>query len=254
MAPNRRLKGVIGLIVMTVLVTIYVSTGASSTKDSLFYTRTQEAMAQGTIQQDILKDTTGPDTVHQRLRDAEDAAKKAATDKSADFHGEEVVRKGEQIKAELEALGGDSAQKVVPGAEKPQDRDAEKVEAELNYILKRSPGKWESHCSENLLTELIVVIFSKSYCPHSRDAKRILLENYTLDPAPYVVELDHHELGPQLQQRLGETTGRKTVPNVLVNGKSIGGGDDIVAFHHNHELISKIESLTGKRVKITANS
>jgi hypothetical protein len=140
MAPNRRLKGVIGLVVLAVLITIYLSTGASSTKNSPFYTRTQEAIAQGDIKHEVLKDMTGADNVHQRLRDAEDAAKKAADDKSADFHGEEVVKKGEQIKAELEALGGDSAQKVVPGAEKPQGADAEKVEAELNYILKRSPG------------------------------------------------------------------------------------------------------------------
>jgi len=101
---------------------------------------------------------------------------------------------------------------------------------------------------------LIVVIFSKSYCPYSAKAKRILLESYSIDPAPYVVELDLHELGPQLQARLGETTGRKTVPNVLVSGKSIGGGDDIEAFHHNNELISKIEEIAGKKIKITANS
>jgi len=84
--------------------------------------------------------------VHGRLREAENAAKKAADDKSADFHGEDVVKKGEQIKADLEALGGDAAQKVVPGAEKQQGPDAQKVEAELNYILKRSPGKCSPSC------------------------------------------------------------------------------------------------------------
>lgn len=46
-------------------------------------------------------------------------------------------------------------------------------------------------------------------------------------PAPYVVELDKHHHGPELQAHLSEVTGRRTVPNILVNGESIGGGDEM---------------------------
>jgi glutaredoxin len=46
-------------------------------------------------------------------------------------------------------------------------------------------------------------------------------------PAPFVVELDKHPNGPTLQKYLGEVTGRRTVPNVIVNGVSIGGGDEM---------------------------
>ena len=67
-------------------------------------------------------------------------------------------------------------------------------------------------------------------------------------PAPYIVELDKHELGPHLQKLLGKTTGRRTVPNVLVNGKSIGGGDDVEALDRDDELISKIKSIAGKSI------
>ena len=91
-----------------------------------------------------------------------------------------------------------------------------------------------------------VVIFSKSYCPFSRKAKTVLLEKYSIVPAPFVVELDQHPLGPQLQSLLGENTGRRTVPNVLVNGRSIGGGDDIVALDEHDELASRLKSLAGK--------
>lgn len=79
----------------------------------------------------------------------------------------------------------------------------------------------------------------------------MLLNRYTIDPAPFVVELDKHELGPQLQEALKEKTGRGTVPNILVNGVSIGGGDEIVDLDKNNDLISKLEDLGNKRVKVS---
>lgn len=95
---------------------------------------------------------------------------------------------------------------------------------------------------------MTVIIFSKSYCPHSKKAKRILLENYKITPAPYVVELDNHELGPYIQDSLEKSTGRRTVPNILINGKSIGGGDDIQALHDEGKLIDKVKTMGGKRI------
>ena len=94
----------------------------------------------------------------------------------------------------------------------------------------------------------LVIIFSKSYCPHSKRAKGILLEKYIIDPAPYVVELDQHPIGAGIQAHLAKLTGRKTVPNVLINAVSVGGGDDIAALDSNKELISKIKELGGKRM------
>jgi hypothetical protein len=38
------------------------------------------------------------------------------------------------------------------------------------------------------------------------------------------------------------------VPNVLINGRSIGGGDDITALHESGKLISTITNMAGKRV------
>lgn len=67
-------------------------------------------------------------------------------------------------------------------------------------------------------------------------------------PAPYIVELDQHPLGPQIQKLVGKITGRRTVPNVMVNGLSIGGGDDIEALDMENMLISKIKSIAGKKV------
>ncbi len=63
-----------------------------------------------------------------------------------------------------------------------------------------------------------------------------------------MVELDKHPLGPGLQSALGKSTGRRTVPNVLINGKSIGGGDEVESLDQSGELVSKVKSMGGKRI------
>ena len=51
-----------------------------------------------------------------------------------------------------------------------------------------------------------------------------------------------------MQDTLEKMTGRRTVPNVLVNGKSIGGGDEVAALDTGTDLIDKIKDMGGKRV------
>jgi glutaredoxin len=79
-------------------------------------------------------------------------------------------------------------------------------------------------------------------------AKFILLDTYKINPEPYVVELDEHPLGDKLQAALAETTGRKTVPNILIQGRSIGGGDDINHLHEAGELRNTIIDMGGSRI------
>jgi len=117
----------------------------------------------------------------------------------------------------------------------------------------------------------LVIIFSKSYCPYSKRAKALLLETYTITPAPYVVELDlmtqevprpqsHSDpsvdddntppstLGRKLQDLLATLTGRKTVPNITINSQSLGGSDDIVRMDTEGTLIDEIKKLGGNRI------
>lgn len=76
------------------------------------------------------------------------------------------------------------------------------------------------------------------------------LENYSDEfsvPAPYVVELDKHPHGVELQDYLGKVTGRRTVPNILVNGESVGGGDEmrkLEAAGNIHQML--LRKLIGK--------
>ena len=40
----------------------------------------------------------------------------------------------------------------------------------------------------------------------------------------------------EYQDALQELTGRRTVPNIFINGKSVGGCDDIIALHSSGQL------------------
>lgn len=144
------------------------------------------------------------------------------------------------------------------GAETPAKKESEEdheAEVELNSILKKSPSKPNLPLHIRLAartrtngSSLPVIIFSKSYCPHSKRAKGILVDKYLIDPPPFVVELDLHPIGRQLQDLLKESTGRSTVPNVLINGVSVGGGDEIGALDAKQTLIETVKDLGGKKI------
>lgn len=67
-------------------------------------------------------------------------------------------------------------------------------------------------------------------------------------PEPYVVELDLNPLGEKLQDLLAKSTGRRTVPNILLMGKSIGGGDDMEELDETDTLAAKIKEMGGSRI------
>jgi len=121
-----------------------------------------------------------------------------------------------------------------PKAKDSKDKDSKAKDSKDSKDSKE--GKTESNFDAEAAYKLIVegkdsppvVIFSKSYCPHSLKAKNLLLEGHTIVPTPAVVELDKMDHGAEFQKYLGELTGRRTVPNVLVNGISRGGASDLV--------------------------
>lgn len=71
-----------------------------------------------------------------------------------------------------------------------------------------------------------VALFSKSYCPYCRRAKDAL---HSVGINPVVVELNERQDGRDIQVKLLQMTGQRTVPSAWLNGKHIGGSDDVVA-------------------------
>ncbi|CAL5375381.1 unnamed protein product [Camellia sinensis] len=96
-----------------------------------------------------------------------------------------------------------------------------------------SESKSEAAFIKKTISSHSIVIFSKSYCPYCKKAKAVFKE---LNQTPHVIELDQREDGWNIQDALSEIVGRRTVPQVFINGKHIGGSDDTVEAYESGEL------------------
>lgn len=215
------------------------------------------------------------DSLKVRLKEAEKNAKKSADDKYRALKDIEAeVEKGHGARKDDDGTDHDAKQKAADpmasiidaneedSAVHNKKKDNAKAAAQQEASPTTKPLSTKSTAEKqeeveqtrlrSMLAEILsrspVTIFSKTYCPHSAKAKHILLEAYSILPAPHVVELDIHPDGPALQGLLMKTTGRRTVPNVLVNGKSIGGGDETALLWKSGELPARIKQMAGKRV------
>jgi len=98
----------------------------------------------------------------------------------------------------------------------------------------------------DLIQAHTLLLFTKSTCPYSVRAKYLLMETYNLQPAVHVHELDDL---PDLQDAVQRKTGRRTVPNFLVAGHSIGGADEMEALEERGGLVAEVRKWGGDRVK-----
>ncbi|GLC45029.1 hypothetical protein PLESTB_001461000 [Pleodorina starrii] len=79
-----------------------------------------------------------------------------------------------------------------------------------------------------------VVVYSKTHCPYCTRVKGLFTE---LKVPHKVLELDTMGAeGAEFQDALQPMTGRRTVPQVFVGGKFIGGCDDTMALHSAGKL------------------
>jgi DNA-binding protein H-NS len=146
-----RLYGILALV--TIVVLLYMSRAARQTHSSDFYTKTQQALqerehAAAAKQRDA-------ESVQARLQAAEEQAKKAADskDKSGKVAIEGTAKKGVAGRVEIDSQDD----KKVPGVaaqggrtrdqtamQKDETLEEHEVEVELDFILKQSPGMFNS--------------------------------------------------------------------------------------------------------------
>lgn len=81
-----------------------------------------------------------------------------------------------------------------------------------------------------------IFIASKTYCPYCQQAKKIILKDHGADAK--VIELDEVTDGSAIQEYLAEITGQRTVPNVFIDGKHIGGCSDVQSLESSGKLAS----------------
>ncbi|KAM3484087.1 hypothetical protein MY8738_002526 [Beauveria namnaoensis] len=95
--------------------------------------------------------------------------------------------------------------------------------------LPTSMPSYPSMCYANLC----YMVFSKSYCPYCKSTKSMLS---SLDANPKIVELDEEDDGSALQDALEKISGQRTVPNVYIAKKHIGGNSDIQSLSSSGKL------------------
>jgi len=139
---------------------------------------------------------------------------------------------------------GDNTNKMEP-VEIEVDRTADQgdVEMEDGANIPDNCDLVSEDCLRSIVASYPVVVFSKPWCPYCRKALEALsLAGVFEDSGKLlVIDLTKHENTQKIQATLQAMTGRRTVPNVFVGGKSIGGGDETRSFQQSGKLVPMLE-------------
>ena len=76
-----------------------------------------------------------------------------------------------------------------------------------------------------------VEIYTKFLCPYCSRAKKLLADKG--------VEFEEYDItmgGEKRQEMLGRANGRHTVPQIFIDGRHIGGSDDLAALDRQGQL------------------
>lgn len=76
-----------------------------------------------------------------------------------------------------------------------------------------------------------VVMYSTAVCPYCIRAEQLLHSKGVSE-----IEKIRVDLQPELRVGMMEKTGRRTVPQIYINGEYVGGYDDLAALNHAGEL------------------
>ncbi len=76
-----------------------------------------------------------------------------------------------------------------------------------------------------------VVMYSTAVCPYCIRAEQLLRSKGVTE-----IEKIRVDLQPELRVAMMKETGRRTVPQIYINGEYVGGYDDLASLNHAGEL------------------
>jgi len=76
-----------------------------------------------------------------------------------------------------------------------------------------------------------VVMYSTAVCPYCIRAEHLLHSKGVSE-----IEKIRVDLQPELRIEMIEKTGRRTVPQIFINGEHVGGFDDLASLNHAGKL------------------
>jgi len=81
-----------------------------------------------------------------------------------------------------------------------------------------------------------VVMYTSAYCPYCANAERLLMSKGVKE-----IEKIRIDVEPEKRAEMMEKTGRRTVPQIYINDRHIGGFDDLRAL----DLAGGLDPLLG---------
>ena len=110
----------------------------------------------------------------------------------------------------------------------------------LEFVIMDFDANWTADEKKQWVDSAIannkVVVFSKSYWPYATKGKKAISATGVVHVV-FELDLMGEQRNGDVQQILGKLTGVTSVPNVIVSGASIGGGDDVTGLHNAGKLI-----------------
>lgn len=97
---------------------------------------------------------------------------------------------------------------------------------------------------QGLINSSKIFVASKTYCPYCQATLKTLFEEKNVgDDVATVLQLNQMEDGADIQDALLEISGQRTVPNIYINGKHIGGNSDLQELNQSGKLDQLLASL-----------
>ncbi len=82
-----------------------------------------------------------------------------------------------------------------------------------------------------------VLMYTAGYCPYCRHAERLLASKGITDIDRVRVDVE-----PERRAEMMARTGRRTVPQIYIGGRHVGGFDDLCALDRTGELDALLAS------------
>ncbi|KAG0376936.1 hypothetical protein BGX24_006978 [Mortierella sp. AD032] len=127
------------------------------------------------------------------------------------------------------------------------DGEGEPMMVEADQDVTETPLVALEHRIQGLIDKNRVMVFSKTYCPYSAAAKK-LLKKYTNDFG--LLEVDLEAKGADIKVILTKIShGHSTFPSIFFAGESIGGRDKLQAMEEKGDLRQRLDALGVKMLQ-----
>lgn len=82
-----------------------------------------------------------------------------------------------------------------------------------------------------------IIMYTTGFCPYCKMAESLLRSKGVTE-----IEMIRVDLDPEQRLDMMDKTGRRTVPQIYIGDRHIGGYDDLARLDHQGELVSLLVS------------